>query len=129
MEQKIQPPDGESDDEFGFQSPSGGVLIVREKDDVAVDAVRPMSISVSTRFGPWIKNSSRRTERLSISWARCSMMRRLVVGVYYADINGSNSGEAYLFEHTTDGWILEEKLQASDGESESALAVRLRGMF
>jgi len=41
-----------------------------------------------------------------------------IVGAYGDDDNGSNSGSAYVFERTGDGWIQLAKLTASDGASD-----------
>ncbi|MCK4657982.1 MAG: hypothetical protein KAV82_00535 [Phycisphaerae bacterium] len=41
----------------------------------------------------------------------------IVVGAYFADHFGSNSGAAYVYRHVGDAWEQEDKLVASDGES------------
>jgi len=39
----------------------------------------------------------------------------LIVGAYWDDDNGANSGSAYVFRKDVAGWVLEAKLRASDG--------------
>jgi hypothetical protein len=39
----------------------------------------------------------------------------LIIGAYWDDDNGFNSGSAYIFRKETAGWVLEAKLRASDG--------------
>ena len=42
----------------------------------------------------------------------------LIIGAYWDDDNGFNSGSAYIFRKETAGWVLEAKLRASDGAGE-----------
>jgi hypothetical protein len=39
----------------------------------------------------------------------------LIIGAYWDDDNGFNSGSAYIFRKDKAGWVLEAKLRASDG--------------
>jgi hypothetical protein len=39
----------------------------------------------------------------------------LIIGAYWDDDNGANSGSAYIFRKDVAGWLLEAKLRASDG--------------
>jgi hypothetical protein len=39
----------------------------------------------------------------------------LIIGAYWDDDNGANSGSAYVFRKDVTGWVLEAKLRASDG--------------
>ena len=39
----------------------------------------------------------------------------LIIGAYWDDDNGFNSGSAYVFRKDVAGWVLETKLRASDG--------------
>ncbi len=42
----------------------------------------------------------------------------LIIGAYWDDDNGFNSGSAYVFRKDTAGWVLEAKLTASDGAND-----------
>ncbi|MBN2594901.1 MAG: hypothetical protein JXA81_15450, partial [Sedimentisphaerales bacterium] len=39
----------------------------------------------------------------------------LIIGAYWDDDNGANSGSAYIFRKDVAGWVLDAKLRASDG--------------
>ena len=41
-----------------------------------------------------------------------------IIGSYWDDDNGTNSGSAYIFKHSNTGWEQEAKLTASDGEKD-----------
>ena len=41
-----------------------------------------------------------------------------VIGAYFNDENGSNSGSAYVYERSNGVWTLQQKLTASDGASD-----------
>jgi len=54
-----------------------------------------------------------------------------IVGSYWDDDNGNNSGSAYIFRRDADGWVQEAKLTASDGAKDDwfGYAVSISGKY
>jgi len=49
----------------------------------------------------------------------------LIVGSYFDDDKGTNSGSAYIYKNKDDQWVLYKKINASDGEESDAFGVSL----
>ena len=120
--QKLVPSDGEASDNFGYSVSISGdhALIGAYKDDdngyssgsayiyrwngsswVLEQKLLPSDGNASDEFG------------ISVSLSGGNAL----IGAYWDDDNGSNSGSAYIFHWDGSSWVQTQKLFASDGES------------
>ena len=89
-------------DRNDYNGPWSGAAYVFQRTNIGwiqQDMLVPSDGNVGDRFG----NS------VSISG------NYLIIGSYWDDDNGFNSGSAYIFRKDVAGWVLEAKLRASDG--------------
>jgi hypothetical protein len=128
--QKIVALDGESSDNFGISIDiSGNTLICGAKndDDIATDSgaayifqkgetgwrqyqkLTPIDGAASEYFG----------------YASAISGKHAIVGAYYDDDRGSNSGSAYIFTRMGRDWIQSAKLLATDGAASDYFGYRV----
>eukprot|EP01045_Picozoa_sp_COSAG04_P032303 COSAG04_NODE_6285_length_1365_cov_10.737757_1_plen_226_part_01 len=119
---KLLASDGAGDDRFGYSvAVSGAVAVVGAyRNDDAGDGSGSAYVFEQQQDGSWLEaqklvasdgvGDDRFGYRVAVSGAVA------VVGAYYDDDAGDDSGSAYVFERQPDGsWLEVQKLVASDG--------------
>ncbi|MCH7904775.1 MAG: hypothetical protein IH944_09450 [Armatimonadetes bacterium] len=120
FEAKLQAPDGEFDDRFGWSvAISGDVAVVGSRDDEHEGFDVGSAYVYRFDGSGWIQEvklippDGEFLDRFGVSSAIRGDV--LVVGAYLDDDGGDRSGSAYVYRYNGSDWKLETKLVASDG--------------
>jgi len=118
---KLTASDGAAGDEFGWSvAIAGDTIVVGATGDDADNGQDSGSVYVFTRTGTTWTQQAKLTASDGAAydyfgWSVAIAGDTIVVGAYWDDDNGSDSGSAYVFTRTGITWNEQSKLTASDG--------------
>ena len=125
---KLLASDGGPDDLFGYSvSLSGTKAIVGAKWDDDQGTKSGSAYIAQDNGSDWSLvaklAASDGAEEDGFGWSVAISGATAIVGAFYDDDNGTDSGSAYIFEETDSGWTEAAKLDASDGADEDGFGI------